>query len=47
MAAFCIAAKLLESTLLMEEADYGGVAAMTGQVRETNVPTRQCYCMMC
>ena len=32
-AVFCVAAKLLEAALLMEESDYGGVAAISGQVR--------------
>ena len=32
-AAFCVAAKLLEAALLMEESDYGGAAAISGQVR--------------
>ena len=32
-ALFCVAAKLLEAALLMEEADFGGAAAISGQVR--------------
>ena len=30
-AAFCVGGKLLEAAVMMEEKDYGGVVALTGQ----------------
>ena len=37
-AALCVGAKLLEAAVMLEEGDYGGVVAMTGQV------SRQVFC---
>ena len=30
-AAFCVGAKLLEAAVMLDEQEYGGVVAMTGQ----------------
>ncbi len=32
-AAFCVGGKLLEAAVMLEERDYGGVVALTGQAR--------------